>query len=109
MNQTNWYLAQQAQHLNDITMEIYKSQMRSELSHLQSMLEYFNVGKEKTSSGSPHVPDIPRGGGDLVSNLPGCVCRKVKDMGPFSLKMGVKFATSLNMGGKLPPKLYIIT
>ena len=24
------------------------------------------------------------GGGDLVSTLPGCVCRKVKDMGPFS-------------------------
>ena len=31
---------------------------------------------------------IPRGGGgwggDLVSTLPGCVCRKGKDMGPFS-------------------------
>ena len=26
---------------------------------------------------------IPRGG-DLVSTLPGCVCRKGKDMGPFS-------------------------
>ena len=25
----------------------------------------------------------------------------------ISLKMGVKFATSLNMGGKLPQKLYI--
>ena len=24
------------------------------------------------------------GGGDLVSTLPGCVCPKVKDMGPFS-------------------------
>ena len=24
------------------------------------------------------------GGGDLVSTLPGCVCRKGKDMGPFS-------------------------
>ena len=23
-------------------------------------------------------------GGDLVSTLPGCVCRKRKDMGPFS-------------------------
>lgn len=45
VNQTNWYMAQQAQHLNDITMEIYKSQMRSELSHLQSMLEYFNAGR----------------------------------------------------------------
>ena len=25
----------------------------------------------------------PRGG-NLLSTLPGCVCRKVKDMGPFS-------------------------
>ena len=24
------------------------------------------------------------GGGDLVSTLPGCVCRKMKDIGPFS-------------------------
>ena len=24
------------------------------------------------------------GGGDLVPNMPGCVCPKVKDMGPFS-------------------------
>ena len=52
--------------------------------------------------------------GDLVSTIPGCVCRKVKDMGPFffllqesemsemiSLKMGAKFGTSLNMGEKL--------
>ena len=46
-------------------------------------------------------------GGDLVPTMPGCVCPKVKDMGPFStssemsknisLKMGVKFAASLNM------------
>ena len=44
--------------------------------------------------------------------VPGCVCSKVKDMGPFSalgseisenisLKMGVKFAASLNMGKNL--------
>ena len=49
----------------------------------------------------------------MVSTLPRCVCRKGKDMGPFrpqvsemsdmiSLKMGVNFATSLNMGGRLP-------
>ena len=29
------------------------------------------------------IKDFPRGG-DLVSTLPGCVCRKVKDIGPFS-------------------------
>ena len=39
--------------------------------------------------------------------MPGCVCRKVKEMGPFSenemneyfsFKMGVRFAASLDMG-----------
>ena len=44
--------------------------------------------------------------------MPECVCPKLKDMGPFqlqgsemseniSLKMGVKFAASLNMGTNL--------
>ena len=28
-----------------------------------------------------HVPRKP-GGGDLVRSMPGCVCPKVKDMGP---------------------------
>ena len=34
----------------------------------------------------PPPPPFKTGsrGGDLVSTLPGCVCRKVKDMGPFS-------------------------
>ena len=52
------------------------------------------------------------GGGDLVITMPGCVCPKVKDMGPLqlqgremseniSLKMGVKVAASLNMGNDL--------
>lgn len=45
VNQTNWYLNEQASHFNDVTMKIYESQMRSELLHLQSMLEYFNNGK----------------------------------------------------------------
>ena len=27
---------------------------------------------------------LPGGGGDLLSTMPGCVCPKVKDMGPFS-------------------------
>ena len=26
----------------------------------------------------------PGSGGDLVPTIPGCVCPKVKDMGPFS-------------------------
>ena len=51
------------------------------------------------------------GGDDLVPTMSGCVCPKVKDMGPFSacdmsemsenvlLKMGVKFAVSFNMHG----------
>ncbi len=45
VNQTNWYLSQQAAHFNEVTMRIYESQMRSELLHLQSMLEYFNNGR----------------------------------------------------------------
>ena len=53
---------------------------------------------------------IPGGGGRLGHNYVGCVHPKMKDMGPFSgtemsenilLKMGVKFAASLNMGKKL--------
>ena len=45
VNQTNWYLREQAKHFNDITIEIYKGQMRSEMLHLQSLVEYFNQGK----------------------------------------------------------------
>ena len=33
---------------------------------------------------SPWLPGPPGGGGDLVPTMPGCVCPKVKDMGPFS-------------------------
>lgn len=44
VNQTNWYLSQQATHFNNVTMKIYEQQMRSELLHLQGMLEYFNAG-----------------------------------------------------------------
>ena len=67
------------------------------------------------AAGAP-MGRVPRGGGDLYATLPRCVCRKVvlfrlqvsemSDM--ISLKMGVKFATSLNMGGKIPQKPYII-
>ena len=45
VNQTNWYLSQQADHFNDITMKIYQRQMKSELLNLESMLEFFNQGK----------------------------------------------------------------
>ena len=60
-------------------------------------------------------------GGDLVLSLPGCVRPKVKDMRVIvwlqqsekseniSLKMGVKFAASLNMGKNLCLVLNIIT
>ena len=48
------------------------------------------------------------GRGHLVPTMPGCVCPKVKDIGCFfgmseniSLKMGVKFAASVNMGNNL--------
>ena len=55
---------------------------------------------------------FPAQGGDLVPTMPGCVCLKVKDMGPFRLqvseisenksyKMDVKIDTLLNMGENL--------
>ena len=44
VNQTNWYLREQSKHFNEITVEIYKGQMRSEMLHLQSLVEYFNQG-----------------------------------------------------------------
>ena len=59
-----------------------------------------------------HWSRIP-GGGDLVPTMPRCVCPKVKDIWVLfqlqgsdmseniSLKMGVKFAASLNMGKNL--------
>ena len=34
-------------------------------------------------SKNPPLPPGGGGGGDLVSTMPGCVCREVKDMGPF--------------------------
>ena len=59
-------------------------------------------------------------GGDLVSTLPGCVCRKGKDMGPFSApsewnelhdftQNGCKFCYLTQYGWKITTKLYIIT
>ncbi len=45
LNQTNWYVTDQAAHFNNVTMTIYEGQMRSELLNLQSMLEYFNSGQ----------------------------------------------------------------
>ena len=45
VNQTNWYLLDQAEHFNQVTMSIYQGQMRSELLNLQSMLDYFTRGK----------------------------------------------------------------
>lgn len=45
INQTNWYLADQAHYFNEVSMNIYQGQMRSELKYLQSMLQYFDVGE----------------------------------------------------------------
>ena len=47
VNQTNWYLSQQADHFNNITMNIYQRQMKSELLNLETMLEFFNQGYYK--------------------------------------------------------------
>ena len=45
VNRTNWYLAEQSNYYNNITMDIYKNQMTSELLNFQSLLQYFNSGK----------------------------------------------------------------
>ena len=45
VNQTNWYLVQQAEHFNNMTMQIYGQQMRAELLNLHTMLTYFNAGR----------------------------------------------------------------
>ena len=58
------------------------------------------------------VNALSRGGGHLVPTMSGSVCPKVKGIGLFqlqgseireniSLKMGVKFTASLNMGKNL--------
>ena len=45
INQTNWYLREQAAYFNQVSMSIYQSQMTSELKYLQSMLQYFDNGQ----------------------------------------------------------------
>jgi hypothetical protein len=47
VNRTNWYLTEQAKHFNNITMNIYRGQMTSELLHFQSMVEYFNAEQQR--------------------------------------------------------------
>ena len=57
-------------------------------SHVGPDLPRCGVGRgRRRSTTYPVYNMIARGGGgggDLVSSTPGCVCRKVKDMGPFS-------------------------
>ena len=43
LEHTNSFVKQQAEHLNSVTIEIYKQQMRAELQSLQSMMEHFNL------------------------------------------------------------------
>ena len=42
------------------------------------------LGLPYFTNNGPAVSARGGGGGDLVSSMPGCVCRKVKEMGPFS-------------------------
>ena len=51
LNHTNSFLTKQAQHLNQVTMEIYKQQMVSELHSLQTMMEHFNLEQVTHLSG----------------------------------------------------------
>lgn len=45
VNQTNWYLSDEAVQFNEVTLNFYESQMNLELLNLQTLLEYFNSGK----------------------------------------------------------------
>ena len=72
-----------------------------------------NLSRATTTYKQPnqeHCQPTDRGGGaDSVTIMPGCACRKVKEMGHFfassvevnekiSFKMGKKFATSVCIG-----------
>ena len=49
VNRTNWYLSEQTDYYNNITMDIYHNQMTSELLNFQTLLQYFNSGEEIVS------------------------------------------------------------
>lgn len=58
VNQTNWYLSDEAVQFNEVTLNFYESQMNLELLNLQTLLEYFNSGKKnilKYSTYPPHM------------------------------------------------------
>ena len=69
---------------------------------------------------SKNISGFPGGGGgDLVSTMPGCVCRKVKDMGPFEasnklnesenfIQNGCKICYSILNGQNFIATLYTI-
>ena len=44
INQTNWYLSDQARYFNNVSLRIYEGQMKAELTYLEIMLQYFNSG-----------------------------------------------------------------
>jgi len=50
VNQSNWYLTDEARYFNGATMGYYRTQMESELASLQGLLEYFNSGKNQLSA-----------------------------------------------------------
>lgn len=49
VNQSNWYLTDEARYFNGATMGYYRNQMESELASLQGLLEYFNSGMKQLS------------------------------------------------------------
>ena len=46
-------------------------------------LDNVDTYKERHQNSQAAAPGGGGGGGDLVSTMSGCVCREVKEMGPF--------------------------
>lgn len=44
MNESDWSLLEEAQHLNQLAISFYRNHVQSELANLQVLLEYFNSG-----------------------------------------------------------------
>lgn len=44
MNQSNWYISDEAKHLNQLAVDYYRNHVQSELTNLKGLLEYFNAG-----------------------------------------------------------------
>lgn len=44
MNESNWYVSDEAKHLNQLAVDYHRNHVQSELTNLKGLLEYFNSG-----------------------------------------------------------------